>query len=188
MPRRRIHLAGSLCLLAVWAATAFGWWLADAMTPRAEGLQQLLQATPFAELAGEERESFLRDLAARLNQLQPDERRKAQLSPEMQALYVDMLPEERRSYLKWTRPPGAGAMARAFAGMRPDRQRRYLGTAVSDLQEAESRFRDLGTSAAILAELQRKGIPATVEGEVTQRDLELQPVVEQTQRVLQMTR
>lgn len=188
MQRRRIYLAGGLCLLAVWTATAFGLWFADRLTPRAAGVQELLQATSFAELAPPERDAFLRQLAARVNELQPDERRQAQLSPEMRALYRHMVAKERLQYLEWTRPPGTEPMARAFDAMRIDRQRRHLGVALSDLQAMQPRFGNPAVASGIMAEIQRRGLAATVDGEVTQRDLELQPVVEQTQRVLQTAR
>lgn len=188
MQRRRIYLTGGLCLLVVWSATAFGLWFADRLTPRAAGVQELLRASSFANLAPPERDAFLRRLATRVNELQPGERRQAQLSPEMHALYRQMAAAERLQYLEWTRPPGTDQMARAFDAMRIDRQRRHLGVALSDLQEMQPRFGNPAVASGIVAEIQRRGLASTVDTKVTQRDLELQPVVEQTQRVLQTAR
>jgi hypothetical protein len=188
MHRRRIYLVGGLCLLVVWTATALGTAIADRLTPRAAGIRELLRSNSFAQLGPLEREGFLRLLAAGVNELQPDERQQAQLSPEMQALYRHMVAAERLQYLAWTRPPGTGQMARAFDAMQVDRQRRHLGVALSDLQEKHPRFGDPAVASGIMAEIQRRGLAAAVDDEVTQRDLELQPVVEQTRRVLQTAR
>ncbi len=188
MQRRRIYLTGGICLLLVWSVTALGLWVADRMTPRAEGVRELLRSTRLADLEATARSSFVRQVATQLSELQPDERRQAQLSAEMQAFYGQMAAPERLQYLEWTRPPGTGMMARAFDAMRPQRQRRHLGVALSDLQAVEPRYGEPRTATAIMAEIQRRGVAATVDGDVTRRDLELQPVVEQTQRVLQMAR
>lgn len=188
MRRRRTIWLGCGWLVCIWAIAAAGIWTARTLTPTAEHVLALLRGRSLAGFAAEERSTFLDDVASALNRLNTEQRRLVQLSDEIHALYPQMTPGERLRFLERTRPPGSGQMARAFNRMTSDRRRRFVNEAVQYLEalRPDQRARMLrdGTRQH-LEQLIQKGLVEGPGDAAPGDSLELQPFVEQTQRVLQ---
>lgn len=179
---------GCAWLACIWATAAIGIWTVRALTPKADDVLAMLRANTLASLPAQERDVFLGELANALNRLDAKQRRVVQLSDEIRAIYPRMSPAERLRFLERTRPPGSEQMARAFSRLSVERRRRFVNEAVEDIDalRPDNRTRMLrdGTRDRLERAI-RQGLPDKPDDSPQADSLDVQPFVEQTQRVLQ---
>lgn len=189
MRRLRTLCIGGGCLVAIWTLAAAGVWTARALTPRAAPVIAGLRDVSLAGRTEAERVAVIDDLAAQMNRLEVDERRKLQFSAELRALFPQMTAAERLHYLERTRPPGTGQMMKAFDRMTVPRRQRHFDRALADIEEMDTDAGPVARRESLHRQLERMVREGMQKQDPTAVDtLEVQPFVEQTQNVLQTAR
>ncbi len=137
--RRRPIVLALVAVAAVWLVAWSGYHLAHSARMTAEKVQAYLHSVDLSRLTGDVRAKALQELAAKLNALPAEERRKARLDRDWKRWFAQMTEQEKSSFLDATLPTGIKQMLNAFEQMPPDKRRRTIDLAFKRLQQADER-------------------------------------------------
>jgi len=190
--KRRIYLWGGAALLAVWVLAVGGIWLARAQRMTAEKTITYLEANPLADRSDEQRATAIAGMADRVNRLTFEERQKFRFEGRLREWFEELTPEERLRYLDLTLPKGMKQMMDAFNEMPPARRKQIVSRALVDMNRAREEIggRDIsGTmSDANLQRMVDEGMRSFIRDANAETKLDLQPLIEQMQSIMQMAR
>ena len=197
---RPVFLLG-VALCAIWLVALAGYRIARNAKMTAEKVKAYAESVDISKLSGEARAKAIRDLAAKLNALSLDERRKARLERASWTWFDRMTEEEKAGFIDATMPTGFKQMLTAFEQLPEEKRRKSIDDALHRLKEARDQ---LGTgqggpnqggtnSPPVLSdELQAKvrtiGLSTFYSQSSAQTKAELAPVLEELQRVMESGR
>jgi hypothetical protein len=139
--RHRNYLALTTALLVVvWLIAWGGYRWAQNARVTGEKVQAYLQSVDLRQLPQKDRAQALNRLAAQLNALSPEERRKARLDSEWERWFKDMTEEEKVDFLEATVPTGFKQMLESFEQLPEDKRKRAIETAYRRLREAQEQI------------------------------------------------
>ncbi len=134
---------------------------------------------------------FVEGLADRMNRLSLEERRKFRSQRGVRDAWLAMTDEERARYLELTLPTGMKQMMEAFNQMPPERRKQIVNRAVNELQRAQSEGSREEMSKALgdenLKRVVAEGFKAYLKDADASAKLDMQPLLEQVQGLMQMT-
>src|SRR5204863_6848618 len=119
-----------------------GYSIAKNSKMTADKVRAYAQSVDLAKLSAEARAKAIRDLAAKLNQLSPEERRKARLERSGQRWFEQMTEEEKGAFIELAMPTGFKQMLSSFEEMPEERRRRAIGDALRRLREERDKTRE----------------------------------------------
>jgi len=191
MNRTRTVTIGLLLIALLWAVALAGMRWADEQRVTAEKLAAFIESTDLASLSGEQRRGFIDDLADRVNRLPFEQRRDLRLDRTLERTFFAMTEAERDRYLDLTLPRGLSQMMEALNNMTTDQRREIVDRALEDLRRAErDRGRTgedrLGEQAA--RRIINEGMASYFSDASAETKIDLQPVIEQIQAVMQQRR
>jgi hypothetical protein len=183
-------------MLLVWVLAWAGFTIAGESKVTADKLRAHVEKTDLSKLSGDARAKALRELAAKINALPPDERRQARVERIWAHTFEQMTEAEKAEFLESTLPSGFKQMLAAFEQLPEEKRRRTIENSVRKLRETRDRLaaedpatpRD--TNAPVLSpELQKRvamtGLK-TIYGESSaQTKAELAPLLEEIQRSME---
>jgi len=191
MNRTRTVTIGLLLIALLWAVALAGMRWADERKVTAAKLATFVESTDLASLSGEQRRGFIDDLADRVNRLPFEQRRDLRLDRTLERTFFAMTEAERDRYLDLTLPRGLSQMMEALNNMTTDQRREIVDRALEDLRRAErDRGRTgedrLGEQAA--RRIINEGMASYFSDASAETKIDLQPVIEQIQAVMQQRR
>lgn len=190
--KRRVWIWGVGALLAVWALAALGIWLARAHRMTADKAIAYLEARRLPGLPESERARVIAGMAERVNKLSFDERQKFRYEGRLRQWFEELTPAERLRYLDLTLPKGLKQMMEAFNEMPRARRKQIVSRALADLarvrDEAGSQDAPPALSDESLKQVVNEGMKSFIRDASAETKLDLQPVIEQMQNIMQMTR
>jgi hypothetical protein len=167
----------------------------------AEKLRAYTLSLDFSKLTGAERAAAIQKLAAGLNALSPEERRRARLDRIASGWFENMTEEEKSGFIEATMPTGFRQMIASFEQLPEARRRKALDDAMRRLREAGERMGEengfAGNSetnqpAVLSKELQEQmtkiGLKTFYSESTAQTKAELAPVLEELQRMMESGR
>ena len=172
------------------AVASIAWFRSHRIT--AEKVVAFIAEKSLREMSPGERSARIGALADRVNHLDFEERQKFRLEKRLRAYFLEMTDAERARYLDLTLPSGMKNMMEAFNKMTPQKRKRVIDRAVTEL----SRVSDQGDRAEMekalgdenLKKVVTQGMKSYLSEASAQTKLDLQPLVEQVQNILQMGR
>ncbi len=192
MTRRRIWTIGGLALLGVWAVAGIAILVARSQRMTAEKTLAYAHDHSLEGKSDADRAEIIEGLADRVNRLSFDERQKFRHQDDLRAMFEKMTPAERLRYLDLTLPRGMKQMMEAFNKMEPDKRRQLVNRAVNDLtrarDEAGPKDQDrLRTSLndQTTQKIINEGMKSFLSDATAETKLDLQPLIEQMQTLLQ---
>jgi hypothetical protein len=199
--RRRTFIYAGTALVAAWLIAGTAVWLARASKMTAAKVAARVQQLELSRLSAEQRAAALRELAAKLNALSYEERRKARLAGGWERLFGEMSEVEKTEFLEATLPSGVKRMLTAFEELPADKRRRAISEASRELQRARETLETDGESAWAVAtnrppplseELQKRavklGLRTFYSESSAQAKAELAPLLEEMQRNMESGR
>ena len=199
--RQRTIVIAAVTLVAVWLLVFLGYALARNARVTADKVRHYLQTVDLRRLNPAARAKALRDLAAQLNALSPEERRKARLDREWSRWFDQMTEEERAAFLDATVPAGFKQMINAFEDLPADKRQKTIDDALKRLQEARLALNQAGNAGSspgpnepppIDEELRQKiitlGLRTYYSQSSAKTKAELAPVLEELQRSMETGR
>ena|SRR5579859_2378316 len=199
--RWRPVLLSGLAVLVVWVVALGGYQLAKNARVTAEKVKAYVESVDLAKLSSQARAEAIRKLAAMLNALSIDERRKARLDRLSGRWFDEMSDEEKASFIDATMPTGFKQMLDAFEQLPEDKRRKTIDDALRQLREARNRIQtDNGDpvpdgtnappplSSELQAQIRTIGLKTFYSQSSAQTKAELAPVLEELQRVMESGR
>jgi len=188
--RWRPALWALLALVVLWTFVVVAFRVAKASMVTAEKVEAFIHSVDFGSLKGEARAKALRDLAAKLNKLTPDERRKLRLGRVPIAWFEQMEEAEKIWFVEATMPNGFKQMLTSFEQLPEDRRKRTIDDAIRRLrqtrdspdQEQPSRgTNDPVISPELEAKIRNIGLKTFYSESSAQTKAELAPLLEELQ-------
>lgn len=198
--RQRPVLIAAVAFALVWALAAGGYYVAKNARVTADKVLAYLRSVDLNRLSGEARAKALRELAARLNALSPEERRKARMDAEWRQLFAAMTDEEKGAFLEATLPSGFKQTLTAFEQLPAEKRKKAIDDALKRLKEQREQGSDpqsdqasdaTGTNGppVLSEELRQKmttiGLKTFYSQSSAQTKAELAPVLEEVQRMME---
>jgi len=198
--QKRVILIATGVFVAIWVVAITGFVIARNAKVTVEKVASTLQDTDLASLSAEDRAQRLKKLAAMLNALGYEDRRKARIDGEWNRLFKAMTDAEKTQFLEDTLPTGFKQMMTAFEQMPEDKRQRAIGDAVKRMKKAREEQGEFSTldggkerpglrSAEMSPELQEKvvkmGLNSFYKDSSAQTKAELAPFMEELQKTME---
>jgi hypothetical protein len=185
-------------VLVVWLVAWGGYTIAKNSKMSAEKLRAYLTETDLQKLSGEQRVKALRALAAKINSMSPEERRKFRGGRFMKDWFDAMTEEEKGEFIEATMPSGFKQMINAFEQLPEEKRRRAIDDAMKRLKETRESSEPPKSAAGtngqpVLSEdLQQKvaaiGLKSFYSQSSAQTKAELAPLMEEIQNSMESGR
>ena len=197
--RRRTLIYAGGGLLGVWLLAGAGYMVAKRMQVTSAKVAAYLHETDLEKLSGEARARALRDLAAKMNALAPEERRKARQAGDWDRWFAAMTEEEKGAFIEATMPEGFKQMLTSFEKLPEEKRKRAVEDSLREMRKARDEVGSAeggggplrgGTNGPALSEeLQKKmvkiGLKSFYSDSSAQTKAELAPVLEEMQRQME---
>lgn len=190
-----------VAICAIWLVALAGYRIAKNGKMTAEKVKAYADSIDISKLSGEARARALQELAARLNRLSLEERRKARLERATWSWFDRMTDEEKAAFIEATMPTGFKQMLTSFEQLPEEKRKLAINDALRRLKEARDRAGlegggrgGSGTNRPpVLSEdLQSKvrtiGLKTFYSQSSAQTKAELAPVLEELQRIMESGR
>lgn len=189
--------------IAVWVVAITGFVIARNAKVTVEKVASSLKETDLSTLSPEERAKRLKKLAAMLNALGYEDRRKARMDSEWNRLFKEMTEAEKGQFLEDTLPTGFKQMMTAFEEMPEDKRQKAISEAVKRMKKAREEQGELPSldgarqkradrPSELSPELQEKvvkmGLNSFYKDSSAQTKAELAPFMEELQKTMESGR
>ncbi len=191
-------IIAAICFLAVWLLAWGGYVMARNSKMTAEKVQSYLNETDLRKLSGEKRAKALRDLAAKINSLSAEERKKFRGGRMMDEWFKEMSEQEKGEFIEATMPSGFKQMINAFEQLPEEKRRKTIDDAMKRLKETRESSEPPKAAAGtnrppVLSEdLQRKvatiGLKSFYSQSSAQSKAEIAPLLEEIQKSMESGR
>src|SRR6266566_1362525 len=199
--RQRPILIAVAVILVAWSVAIAGYTFARNSKMTADKVRAYAQSVDLGKLSADARAKAIRDLAGKLNQLSPEERRRARLERSGQQWFEQMTEEEKGTFIELTMPTGFKQMLSSFETMPEERRRRAIGDALKRLKEEQEKTRETegpqsetttNAPPVLSKELQEKitkiGLKTYYSESSAQTKAEMAPLLEELQRTMESGR
>ena len=199
--RQRPIIIAVAVILAAWIVAIAGYTIAKNSKMTADKVRAYAQSVDLGKLSADARAKAIRDLAGKLNQLSPEERRKARLERSGQRWFEQMTEEEKGTFIELTMPTGFKQMLASFEELPEERRRRAIGDALKRLREEQEKTREADGAPAetttnalpvLSKDLQEKitkiGLKTYYSESSAQTKAEMAPLLEELQRTMESGR
>ena len=192
MRQRQIWWWGGAALVAVWLVAVAGMAWARARHPTAEKAVEYLRAHPLEGRSEADRWRAVEGLAERVNRLTFEERQKFRYEGRLREWFEELTEAERRRYLDLTLPKGLKQMMEAFNSMGSARRKQIVNRALSDLSRVREDVGRRDVEGALADQnIQRiidEGMKSFLSDASADTKLDLEPLIEQIQNIMQLAR
>jgi hypothetical protein len=190
-PRQRPILLAAAVLVVIWVVAIAGYRITQNARDTPEKVRAYAESVDLSQLSAADRAAAIRKLAAMLNALSLEERRKLRL--ERLAWFEKMTEEEKSAFLEATLPTGFKQMLAAFEEMPADKRQQVVNQAVKQMKDARGQAVAGGANGAGLSpELQEKvtkiGLKSFYSQSSAQTKVEMAPLLEEMQRTMESGR
>ncbi len=183
--------------MVAWA----GYAIAKNSRMTADKVRAYARAVGLNQMSGDARAKAIRELAAKLNKLTPEERRKARVERVPQTWFEAMTEEEKGTFIELTMPTGFKQMLASFEQLPEERRRRAIGDALRRLKEEQEKMKEDGEAPSeattnappvLSKDLQEKvtkiGLKTFYSESSAQTKAEMAPLLEELQRTMESGR
>jgi hypothetical protein len=200
-PRQRPIFIAVTVILVAWMIAIAGYTMAKNSKMTADKVRAYAESVDLSKLSAAARAKAIRELAARMNRLSPDERRKARFERASERWFEQMTEDEKGTFIELTMPTGFKQMLSSFEELPEERRRRAIGDALRRLKEEQEKTREtegapgeVTTNAppVLSKDLQEKitkiGLKTYYSESSAQTKAEMAPLLEELQRMMESGR
>ena len=191
-PRHKLWAWTIVAVAVAWTAAAGSIAFFRSQRVTAEKVVAFIGEKPLQGLSTKDRLHRIEGLADRVNHLDFDERQKFRLEKRLRNFFLEMSEAERAHYLELTLPNGMKNMMEAFNKMTPQKRKQVVNRAVTELSRVSAQGDRAEMEKALgdenLKKVVAEGMKAYFTEANSQTKLDLQPLLDQVQNILQMGR
>lgn len=193
--RQRPVLLALAVLAVIWVVAISGYKIAQNAKVTPEKVRAYAESIDLSRLSAAERAAAIQKLAAMLNALSLEERRKLRL--ERLAWFEKMTEAEKGEFLEATLPTGFKQMLAAFEDMPTAKRQQVVDQAVKQMKDAQQNLSAggqprAGAGGALSPELQEKvtkiGLKSFYSQSSAQTKAEVAPLLEEMQHAMESGR
>lgn len=192
MNRKIIWCTGAAIIVAVWLAISAGVGATRMARPTAEKLVAQIETHPLEEGLGySERMRRIEAVAKQLNALDFEQRQRVQFSRQLKAMQSAMTDAERLRYLEMSVPRGMKQFMEAFNEMPPEKRARHLGKALEEIELFKKKHPDPAKApfdTQLIKRLVQEGTVVLLRDASAQSKIEMQPLIDEVQHIVQSAR
>ncbi len=203
--RRKPLFLAAAALGAIWLVAGAGYFVAHRAKSTADNVLAFMSHSDPAGMNPDQRRNALRDLARRLNELPPEERRRVRFEGDWNRWFNQLSEQEKSDFIESTMPSGFKQMLTSFEKLPEEKRRKTVEDALRELRRSRDALKDspagaetegagnTTNAAPILSEeLQQKivqiGLKTFYGDSSAQTKAELAPVLEEMQRSMERGR
>jgi len=188
-------------IAGIWILATAGYIIARNAKVTAEKLQAYVADVNLSKLSAAERAEALSKLAAMLNALSLEDRRRLRLGGSVEGWFTQMTEEEKSSFIEATMPTGFKQMIAAFEEQPEEKRRRTIDESLKRLREANAQALPGGATggregtnrgSTLSPELEAKvrtiGLKSFYSQSSAQTKAELAPLLEEMQKAMESGR
>lgn len=192
MRHRKTWIIGLSSLAAVWLVALTGMAIARSQQVTAEKVIAFVNDNPLKEKQPADREKFIRELADKVNRLSFEQRQEMRDDKPLWQAFEQMNEAERKLWLDLTLSRSVKKMMLAFNEMPPAKRKEIVEEAMQNMKKNRRRSGDGELAKRVNDENTKRiideGMKAFMTDASAATKIDLQPLIEQMQRVLQMER
>jgi hypothetical protein len=188
--QQRAVVWGAVAIAVIWLLAITGYTIARSTIVTADKVRAYVASVNLTGLSAAGRANALQRLSAMLRALSLEERQEVRLDRTAYRWFDNMTEEEKGAFIEATMPAGFKQMLSAFEQLPADRQRRVIDQTLRQLR-ATGAGMPPGTNgfpqldADFLIRMQTDGLTDAYSRSSAETQVELAPVVEELQRVMQ---
>jgi len=190
--RRRVWCWGVTTLLLVWLVAGLAIWLLREQRMTPEKIVLYLKEHPLNGLSASERQHVISAAADWVSRLSFEDRQRIRNDRELRRWLEQLTESERRYYIETTWPKGVQQTMKAFNAMPAQRRKRLVQRALVDMERLRTEMDNadllLAFSDDTVRRLVEEGLNHFYQEASDEAQLDLQPLIEQIQHLLQMGR
>ena len=188
-------------IAGIWILATAGYLIARNAKVTAEKVQAYMADVNLSKLSAAERAEALSKLAAMLNALSLEDRRRLRLGGSVEGWFTQMTEEEKSSFIEATMPTGFKQMIAAFEEQPEEKRRRTIDESLKRLREANAQALPGGATggregtnrgSTLSPELEAKvrtiGLKSFYSQSSAQTKAELAPLLEEMQKAMESGR
>jgi hypothetical protein len=188
-------------IAGIWIIATAGYMIARNAKVTAEKVQAYVAAVDLSKLSTADRADALNKLAAMLNALSLEDRRRLRLGGTAEGWFTQMTEEEKAAFIEATMPTGFKQMIAAFEEQPEEKRRRTIDESLKRLREANAQAQagaatggkgGTNRGAALSPELEAKvrtiGLKSFYSQSSAQTKAELAPLLEEMQKAMESGR
>ena len=188
-------------IAGIWILATAGYIIARNAKVTAEKVQAYVADVNLTKLSVADRAEALSKLAAMLNALSLEDRRRLRLGGTVEGWFTQMTEEEKASFIEATMPTGFKQMIAAFEEQPEDKRRRTIDESLKRLREANAQAPPGGSTggrgetnrgSTLSPELEAKvrtiGLKSFYSQSSAQTKAELAPLLEEMQKAMESGR
>lgn len=206
--QNKVVLIAISVFVAVWVVAITGFVIARNAKVTVDKVVTSLHGTDLSAMSSEDRAKRLKKLAAMLNALGYEDRRRARMDEEWSRLFKQMTDAEKEQFLEDTLPTGFKQMMTAFEEMPEDKRQKAVSEAIKRLKKAREeqdadlaaaddekskekgkrRERDPELTPELQAKVMKMGLNSFYRDSSAQTKAELAPFMEELQKTMESGR
>lgn len=195
-PRYKPLVIGALAVVAVWLIAFVGYRVAANAKMTPEKMAAALRATELSKLDQQARARRLNELAAKLNALGGEDRRRARVNHEWDRLWREMTEQEKVEFVERTTPSGVKQMLSSFEQLSEDKRRYAITNAIARMKNRQENGEPAAGGRSdqepMSEEVQKRmittGLKTFYAESSAQTKAEVAPLLEEMQRMMESGR
>jgi hypothetical protein len=189
---KSIWLKGGFLLALIWLIALGGIWYAKAQKITPEKALAYIKERPLGSENETERMETIEGLAYRMNRLTFEERQKFRMDHDLRKVYDQMTDAEKKKYLDLTLPTGMKQMMEAFNNMTHEKRQKVVKQALKDMTDNQDDLSKEDLKKALSDDSMKKivdqGLKSYMSDANADTKIDMQPLMEQMQNLMQMAR
>jgi hypothetical protein len=180
-----LWIKAALLLAAVWLIAGGVIFLTRQARPTPESLAKLVEKQQLDGQTASQRAEAIQEVADQLNGLSYEQRREVRLSRKLDGFFRGLTAEEQARFLDLTLPSGFKQMMDAFNKMEPEKRKKFVERALTEMKEREGEEPTAGSEDPNVGKIIDQGLRSFYSDASAEVKMDMAPLIEQMQKNLQ---
>src|SRR6478609_4636447 len=169
-------------LAAIWLLAGGVILWAKASKPTPAKLEQYVNSNPLDGKSAADRARTIGRVADQLNGLSYEDRQHMRMGRRLDSFFRSLSPDEQGQFLDRTLPTGFKQMMEAFNKMEPEKRKKFVKKALSDMERDAERGEQPPVDEEVMQKMVEQGLRSYYSDASSEVKMDLAPLIEQMQK------